>query len=153
MADFVQLDGLPVTLINMGIIGAAAAVYVLAVGGDLNGPTIGGVFTICGFGAFGKHLKNITPVVLGVVLSSFFMVWSLRDPNVLLAALFATGLAPIAGQFGWKWGIAAGVIHASVVLNTGFLHGGLNLYNNGFSAGLVCIVLVPLIEALRRDRE
>ena len=58
-----------------------------------------------------------------------------------------------AGQFGWKWGIAAGVIHASVVLNTGFLHGGLNLYNNGFSAGLVCIVLVPLIEALRRDRE
>ena len=42
---------------------------------------------------------------------------------------FATGLAPIAGQFGWKWGIAAGVIHASVVLNTGFLHGGLNLYN------------------------
>lgn len=153
VADFVQLDGLPVTLINMGIIGAAATVYVLVVGGDLNGPTIGGVFTICGFGAFGKHLKNIIPVVLGVVISSFFMVWSLSEPNVLLAALFATGLAPIAGQFGWKWGIAAGVIHASVVLNTGFLHGGLNLYNNGFSAGLVCIVLVPLIEALRRDRE
>ena len=60
-------------------------------------------------------------------------------------------LAPIAGQFGWGWGMLAGAIHASVVLNTGFLHGGLNLYNNGFSAGLVCIVLVPLIESLRKE--
>ena len=86
----------------------------------------------------------------GVVLSSFFMVWRLSDPDVLLAALFSTGLAPIAGQFGWKWGVIAGVVHASVVLNVGFLHGGLNLYNNGFAAGLVCIVLIPLIEALQK---
>ena len=151
IADFVLLDGLPVTLINMGTIGAFATIYVLVVGGELNGPTIGGIFSICGFGAFGKHIKNITPVMLGVVLSSFVMVWSLQDPNVLLAALFSTGLAPIAGQFGWRWGIVAGIIHSSVVLNVGFLHAGLNLYNNGFAAGLVCIVLVPLIEGLRKE--
>ena len=47
----------------------------------------------------------------------------------------------------------AGAIHASVVLNVGVLHGGLNLYNNGFSAGLVCIVLLPLIQAIRREKE
>ena len=68
---------------------------------------------------------------------------------MVLAALFCTGLAPIAGQFGWKWGVVAGMLHASVVLNVGFLQGWLNLYNNGFSAGLVCIVLVPLIEAVQ----
>lgn len=152
VADFVQLDGYPVTLINMGLVGLAATCYVLLVGGALNGPTIGGIFTICGFGAFGKHLKNCVPVVLGVVVSSFFMVWRLDDPNVLLAALFATGLAPIAGQFGWKWGMLAGAIHASVVLNVGVLHGGLNLYNNGFSAGLVCLVMIPLIEALQKKQ-
>lgn len=151
VADFVQLDGYPVTLINMGVIGAAATFYVLLVGGELNGPTIGGVMTIAGFGAFGKHIKNITPVVLGVAISSFFMVWSLDDPNTLLSALFATGLAPIAGQYGWKWGMVAGAVHASVVLNIGILHGGLNLYNNGFSAGLVCIVMVPLIETMRKQ--
>ena len=151
VADFTFLDGYPVTLMNMGIVGAFSTLYVLAVGGDLNGPTIGGIFTVCGFGSFGKHLKNIIPVMAGVFLSSLFMVWELSDPSVLLAALFSTGLAPIAGQFGWGWGIVAGVIHASVVLNVSFLHGGLNLYNNGFSAGLVCIVLVPLIEALRRE--
>ncbi|WP_066457882.1 MULTISPECIES: DUF1576 domain-containing protein [Anaerotruncus] len=150
VADFVLLDDYPVTLINMGIVGAFATVYVLVVGGSLNGPTIGGILSICGFGAFGKHLRNIIPVMAGVVLSSFFMVWRLSDPDVLLAALFSTGLAPIAGQFGWKWGVIAGVVHASVVLNVGFLHGGLNLYNNGFAAGLVCIVLIPLIEALQK---
>ena len=151
VADFVLHDGLPVTMMNMACVGAAATAYVLFVGGELNGPTIGGIFTICGFGAFGKHLKNIAPVILGVIVSSIFTVWTLDEPNTLLAALFATGLAPIAGQFGWGWGMLAGAIHASVVLNTGFLHGGLNLYNNGFSAGLVCIVLVPLIESLRKE--
>lgn len=151
VADFVHHDGYPVVLMNMGLIGTLAMAYVLAAGGELNGPTVGGVLTVCGFGGFGKHIRNIVPVMLGVVISSFLMIWRLNDPAVLLAALFATGLAPIAGQFGWKWGVLAGAIHASVVLNVSFLHGGLNLYNNGFSAGLVCIVLVPLIEAMRRD--
>ena len=150
VADFVVMDGLPVTLINMGIVGAFAVTYVLVVGGDLNGPTIGGVMTIMGFGAFGKHIRNIIWIVLGVVISSYCMIWQLNDPSVLLAALFSTGLAPIAGQFGPVWGIIAGIIHSSVVLNVGTLYGGLNLYNNGFAAGMVCIVLLPLIQGLKR---
>lgn len=153
IADFIVMDGFPVTLLNMGVVGFFAMGYVLAVGGDLNGPTIGGILTIVGFGSFGKHIRNIVWVMLGVVLSSWCMVWSLNDPAVLLAALFSTGLAPIAGHFGPLWGVLAGAIHASVVLNVGVLYGGLNLYNNGFSAGLVCIVLLPLIQAFRREKE
>ena len=153
MADFVVLDQYPVVLINMGIVGLMATAYVLLVGGALNGPTLGGIFTVCGFGAFGKHPKNIWAPVVGVALPSLLAVWNLNDPSVLLAALFSTALAPIAGQFGWRWGVLAGVIHSSVVLNVSALHGGLNLYNNGFSAGLVCIVLLPLIEGLQRDKE
>ena len=151
VADFILLDGYPLVLINMGVVGGFATAYVLLVGGDLNGPTIGGILTICGFGAFGKHMRNIVPVMAGVVISSYFMVWKLDSPSVLLAALFSTGLAPISGQYGWKWGILAGILHASVVLNTNILHGGLNLYNNGFAAGLVCMVLLPLIEAFRKE--
>ncbi|MEM1484939.1 DUF1576 domain-containing protein [Oscillospiraceae bacterium PP1C4] len=151
VADFVMLDGFAVTLINMGVIGTAATWYVLTVGGDLNGPTLGGIYTICGFGAFGKHIRNISPVVLGVVIISLFSARQLNQPSMMLAALFSTALAPIAGQYGWWWGSVAGAIHVSVVLNTGMLHAGLNLYNNGFAAGLVCVVLVPLIEALKKD--
>ena len=151
IADFVLLDGVGFSFINMGIVGFIGLAFLLAVGGEINGPTIGGIFTMCGFAAFGKHPKNVLPVMLGVLLSSFIMVHNISDPSVILAALFGTALAPIAGQFGWHWGILAGIIHASVVLNVGVLHGWMNLYNNGFSAGLICIVLVPLIESIRTN--
>jgi tetrahydromethanopterin S-methyltransferase subunit F len=67
----------------------------------------------------------------------------------VLAALFGTTLAPIAGRFGWHWGLVAGFVHSSVVQTVGQLHGGLVLYNNGFAAGLVAAVLLPVILALR----
>ena len=152
VADFVAMDGFAVTLMNMGLVGLFATAYMLVIGGDLNGPTIGGIFTVMGFGAFGKHLRNITPVMLGVVLGSFIKVWTMTTPSVQIAALFCTALAPIAGQYGVLWGLAAGMIHSSVVLCVGTLHGGLNLYNNGFSAGLVCIILIPLIEVFQKEK-
>ncbi len=153
VADFVTMDGFPVTLMNMGLVGAAATLYILLIGGDLNGPTIGGIFTVMGFGAFGKHLKNILPIMLGVVLGSFIKIWSLTDPSIQIASLFCTALAPIAGQFGFFWGVLAGLMHSSIVLCTGVLHGGLNLYNNGFAAGMVCIILIPLIEVFKKEKE
>lgn len=55
-------------------------------------------------------------------------------PGPLLAVLFCTGLAPIAGQFGVFWGMVAGFLHMTIVQNTSILHGGMNLYNNGFAA-------------------
>jgi hypothetical protein len=146
--DFIALGGFASALINMGINGLVATGYVLAVGGELNGPTIGGILTIAGFGAAGKHIRNIVPVLLGVVIGSMTKVWSINEPSVLLAALFGTSLAPVAGHYGWAWGIVAGFLNSSVALCSGVLHGGMNLYNTGFSAGIVGAFLVPLVEAL-----
>ena len=151
-ADFVALSGFGAVLINMGINGVIATGYVLLVGGPLNGPTIGGILTIAGFGACGKHARNFVPVLFGVVLGSLTKVWHIDDPAVLLAALFGTSLAPVAGHYGWVWGIAAGFLNSSVALCSGVLHGGMNLYNTGFSAGIVAAFLVPLIEALPKRK-
>lgn len=151
VSDYILMEGFSPTLINMGINGLIATTYVLLVGGELNGPTMGGIFAVIGFGAFGKHYRNIIPIMIGVVLGSYLKVWSINDPSVLLAALFGTSLAPIAGEFGWKYGVLAGFLHSSVVLHVGTLHAGLNLYNNGFSAGIVAAILVPLIEAFRKE--
>lgn len=38
------------------------------------------------------------------------------------------------------------MLHTAVVVCSSALYGGLNLYNNGFSAGLVAIVLVAALE-------
>jgi hypothetical protein len=147
--DFIALAGIGPTLANMGLAGFIGTAYILAVGGELNGPVIGAIFTIVGFAAFGKHPRNIVPIMIGVFLGSLAKPWSADDPSILLAALFGTTLAPIAGRFGWHWGIVAGFVHSSAALSVGPVHAGLNLYNNGFAAGIVASVLVPVIIAIQ----
>ena len=148
-SDFVTLVGIGPTLVNMGLSGAIGMSYVLLVGGDLNGPVIGALFTIVGFAAYGKHPRNVVPIMAGVFIGSLAKPWGVSDPTIVLAALFGTTLAPIAGRFGWYWGIVAGFVHSSAAQSVGVLHGGLNLYNNGFAAGIVASVLAPVITAIQ----
>jgi len=151
-SDFIAIGGFGATLVNMALSGAIGLGYVLAVGGDLNGPVIGALLSIMGFAAFGKHPRNLVPIIIGVFLGSLAKPWNVADPSILLAALFGTNLAPIAGRFGWRWGVTAGFLHSSAALSVGAVHGGLNLYNNGFAAGIVAAVLVPIIVALQSGR-
>lgn len=150
VADFVMMDGEGLTLINMGLIGGLSLSYILLIKGDLSGPVIGTILTAYGFAAFGVHLKNFPPVLLGVYLSTYFSNYSPETPGIQLAAIFAAGLAPVAGQFGFLAGVLAGMMHASVAMCTSALYGGLNLYNNGFSTGLVAIVMVPMLESFMK---
>lgn len=157
VADFILLDGVAVAFANMALVGLIALLYILALyplGVRLNGPLTCCVISIMGFGAFGKHPKNILPVMLGANLAAILLPrLSFTSPGVLLASLLCTGLAPIAGRFGWYWGVVAGFIHMCIVQHTSGLQGGMNLYNNGFTAGLVCVLLVPIIEALMPEPE
>ncbi|MCI9375946.1 MAG: DUF1576 domain-containing protein [Oscillibacter sp.] len=149
-SDYLRMFGAGPVLLNMGVNGLIGTGYVLVVGGDLNGPTMGGIFTIMGFSAFGKHIFNITPVMLGVFAGAYGMHHTPDYPSLQLAGLFGTCLAPISGYFGWPFGVLAGFIHSCLVLQTGGPVAGLNLYNNGFSGGLIAIVLYPTITAIWR---
>lgn len=153
LTDFVILEGVPLTLINMGLLGIISTVYVLLIGSQLNGPTIGGIMTVVGFTALGKHLRNVVPVIAGVTIASVSNSYDLAGPNNVLAALFGTTVAPIAGEFGAVWGVIAGFLHSAMVNNVGFLHGGFNLYNNGFAGGLVAIILIPIIKAIHKRED
>lgn len=82
--DYYKEWGAPATMINMGINGMTAMGFLIATGVHLNGPTIGGIFTIVGFSATGKHLRNILPVMTGVVFASAGKVWSITDPSASL---------------------------------------------------------------------
>ena len=152
-SDYLRMFGHSIVMINTGANGLLGVAFILAIGGDLNGPTIGGILTLMGFSAFGKHAFNILPVMAGVVLGGVVMHWSLSDPAVQLACLFCTTLAPVSGYFGWPYGVLAGFLHSSVVLYTGSPVAGMNLYNNGFSGGLIAIVLYPAIIAIARRRK
>ena len=139
------------TYINMGILGILSTCYVILIGGDLNGATICGIFTIIGFGCFGKNIKNTIPIIIGATIAAIFNVNEVTSPSLLLSILFSTTLAPICGKFGWKYGILAGIIHVNIVANIGYLHGGLNLYNNGLAGGFVAMILIPLITTFKKE--
>ena len=149
--DFVSIAGFGNTLINMGLVGLIGVVYIELVGGNFNGATLSGLFTMVGFAAFGKHPFNIIPIMAGVWLGAFLSIYEINAPGPMIAALFGTALAPIAGQFGPIIGILAGMVHLYVVSTIGIIHGGLNLYNNGFSAGFVAAFFIAIIKGVRKD--
>jgi hypothetical protein len=142
--------------LNMGVLCAFATTVVLVIGAQLNGIVIAAILTITGFACFGKHLKNILPVMSGAVISSYisayFTEWEFISPTIVAAILFSTALAPIAGHYGWIWGAVAGFLHVNVTLFVGDMNSGLNLYNNGFAAGFVAMFLLPLITTFRKDK-
>lgn len=150
ISDFYILFG-ETTYINMGILGILATCFVILIGGDLNGATICGIFTIIGFGCFGKNIKNTIPIVIGATLAAIFNINEVTSPSLILSILFSTTLAPICGKFGWKYGVLAGIIHVNIVTNIGYLHGGLNLYNNGLAGGFVAMILIPLITTFKKE--
>lgn len=154
VSDFFALEGLGTTFVNMALVGSIGLIYLLLMNVPLNGPLVCCLFAMIGFAAFGKHPRNVLPIMAGAIIAASFMKGlSPTAPGVLLATLLCTGLAPIAGQFGGAWGMAAGFLHMAIVQNTSYLYGGLNLYNNGFSAGITCIIMIPLIEALKTEPE
>ena len=146
-SDYLMAFGPYTTLFNMAINGIFATGFVLLVGGQLNGPTIGSIMTVAGFGTTGKHLRNIAPIMCGVFLASLTKDWSIQDPNAMLALLLSTNLAPIAGEFGIIAGLIAGFLHSSVAIHVSIVYSGMNLYNNGFAGGLVAMFLVPVIQS------
>lgn len=149
-ADFILKYGYGLTFINMGIMGFIATGFVMLLGEKLNGPLLAGILTVVGFSAYGKHFKNTIPILLGVYIAGWGS--STATFSIALSALFGTSLAPIAGVYGVLWGIIAGWLHMAVVQSIGTVHGGLNLYNNGFSAGIVAGFLLPFMELIKHYR-
>ncbi|MBN2875265.1 MAG: DUF1576 domain-containing protein [Spirochaetales bacterium] len=152
VSDFVRYYGLGVSLINMGIMGFIASAIMLLIGASWNGPMLGGLFTIVGFAAFGKHPRNTLPPMLGAMAMAMMSRYGLAAPGSQLAILFVSTVAPVAGEYGPVAGFVAGMLHFVLVQVVGTLHGGLNLYNNGFAGGLAAGLILPVLEWLREWR-
>jgi hypothetical protein len=116
---------------------------------------LAGIYTFMAFGSYGKHIRNATPVMLGLVLASTLIpLWNpnstmlLTDIGPSIAVFFVTALAPVGGKFGLVYGILAGFIHLLIAPLALELQGGFDLYNNGFTAGLVAGIIVVIAQNL-----
>ena len=76
-------------------------------------------------------------------LSGVDLPWTLSQQGYLNGAAFATGLCPIAGRYGKRYGVIAGILAAIICTSTSSMHGGLMLYNGGLTTGITALIMVP----------
>ena len=167
--DFTDKFGMPVCMMNIAIYGLCIIAYlnlifvlheifpIIPAGVGFTGPTVGVVFAALTFAADGQHIRNVFPIVIGYALLFGVVVticlvaggdipWTLSTQAYINGLAFATGLCPIAGKYGIRYGILAGLLSAVICTVTADMHGGFVLYNGGFTAGLAALVLIPILD-------
>ena len=167
--DYTDKFGMPICMINIAVYGMAILAYlnivfvlpecfdILPSGVGFTGATVGVVFAALTFASDGQHPRNVFPIVVGYALlfavvvvicliSGLDIPWTLSTQAYINGLAFATGLCPFAGKYGFKYGVIAGFLSATICTVTAAMHGGFVLYNGGFTAGLTALVLVPLLD-------
>lgn len=151
ISDYVTDYGKSVVLLNVGVMGLISLLVIVILKFQMGGALTGAVLTVMGFAACGKHPKNSVPVILGAILGVYLTKYSFDSVGVVISILFVTALAPISGQYGFFIGLLAGLIHVVIAPIAFSFQGGFDLYNNGFTAGFVAALLVPVLQLFYKD--
>lgn len=159
-SDFTAKYGPGLAIMNVGFYGLfICAYYIVVANASFNGVTMGIIFCMVCFGANGAHPGNVWPIMVGYVLSSVAATqigggpFPINAQAILVGLCFASGLAPIAGAYGWEAGILSGAAHYCLVTSIPAFHGGFSLYNGGFTALVVATILVPQLETFCKTKE
>ena len=163
VTNFSSTYGNAVYLMNLGVFGLFILGYYNLIGATFNGITFGIIFCMLSTCNSGSHPGNVWPIMLGYVASSFVFGWvsslfggnfagAINAQAIVVGLCYANGLSPIADKYGWRYGFIAAVMHYLLVTSVPTLHGGYCLYNGGFTAALICIILVPELERFSRTK-
>ena len=150
--DYIIKYGFGLSLFNSGLTSLCILLILVALNVRLNGPILGALITIAGFSTYGKHIVNISPIMIGALLATFAIYGKVNSTISIVIILFASTLAPLTGRYGPIASAASGMLHVLISNQIGFLHAGVNLYNNGFAGGFVArlfITLSPVITKLK----
>ena len=164
VTNFSGTYGNPVFLMNVGVYGLFILGYYNLVGATFNGVTFGVIFCMLACCNSGSHPGNVWPIMLGYVAASTVFGWlaplaggtftgAVNAQAIVVGLCYANGLSPIADKYGWRFGFLAAVMHYVLVTSVPALHGGYCLYNGGFTAALICVILVPALERFASTKE
>ncbi len=150
-------------LMNAGVFGLFILGYYNLTGGPATAMTLGIIFCMLSTCNSGSHPGNVWPIMVGYVLTSaiFELLYggegdfalTVGNQTVMIGLCYANGLSPISGKYGWGCGVLAGGLHYLLVTAVPSLHGGFLLYNGGFTAALICLMLVPQLERFCKTKE
>ena len=164
VTDFATTYGNAVFLMNAGIYGLFILGYYNLIGASFNGITFGIIFCMTATCNSGSHPGNVWPIMGGYALASLLFGWlsgivggnftgALNAQAIVVGLCYANGLSPISDKYGFGFGILASAMHYILVTSVPLLHGGFCLYNGGFTAALICLILVPSLERFFRTRD
>jgi len=156
--------GTPVLLMNVGVYGLFILAYYNLIGASFNAVTFGIIFCMLCTCNSGSHPGNVWPIMLGYVVASFGFGWlsalaggtfslAINAQAIAIGLCFANGLSPIVSKYGWFWGMVSAIMHYLLVTSVPNMHGGYCLYNGGFTAAVICVILVPELERFVKTKE
>ena len=155
--DFADAFSNAAFLMNVGCYGLFILLYYNIIGAPFNGITFGVIFCMLSTCNAGSHPANVWPIMLGYAAASHAFQFAapffcadftqyLHAQAIVVGLCYANGLSPIADKYGWFYGMLAAMMHFCMVTTVPVLHGGMCLYNGGFTAALVCLLMVPGLE-------
>ena len=164
VTNFSSTYGNATFLMNVGVYGFFILLYYNLIGATFNGITFGVVFCMLACCNSGSHPGNVWPIMAGYLVASTVCGWlatlvggsftmGINAQAIVVGLCYANGLSPIADKYGWRYGFLAAVLHYLLVTSVPNLHGGFCLYNGGFTAALICIILVPELERFAKTKE
>ena len=164
VTNFSSTYGNATFLMNLGVFGLFILGYYNLIGAPFNGVTFGIIFCMVATCNSGSHPGNVWPIMLGYVVASLVFGWispllggnfsfQINAQAICVGLCYANGLSPIADKYGWQYGFIASVMHYLLVTSVPNLHGGFCLYNGGFTAALICLILVPELERFSKTTE
>ena len=164
VTNFSSTYGNATFLMNLGVYGLFILGYYNLIGAPFNGVTFGIIFCMLCTCNSGSHPGNVWPIMLGYVVAATVFGWispllggnftfQINAQAICVGLCYANGLSPIADKYGWRYGFVAAVMHYLLVTSVPNLHGGFCLYNGGFTAALICLILVPELERFSKTTE
>ena len=148
ITDFLGVGGIGAGFLNAILLTVLNIFLIKILDMKINGLVLASLFTSFGFSFFGKNILNVLPIYIGGILYSRYEEILFRE--VFIPISFATALAPFISEiafstnsyeFSYLNGISLGILIGFIVpplaKKMKNFHEGFNLYNMGFTAGII----------------
>ena len=162
-SSFSATYGKAAFLMNVGVYGLFILGYYNLIGGTFNSVTFGIIFCMLACCNSGSHPGSVLPIMLGYAAASWIyqalanavggtFTGAINAQAIMVGLCYANGLSPISRKYGWEYAFLAAMMHYTLVTSVPLLHGGYCLYNGGFTAAFVCLLLIPILERFTKTK-
>lgn len=157
--DYIAIGTLGGALVNAASILILNLVILRLLNLRMSGLIYVALYMILGFSFFGKNILNSLPIYIGIYLYAFLNKIPVK--NLVISLLFSSGISPLVSYliFGFDLayyisiplgigaGIVAGLMVPAISSHTIKFHQGYNLFNVGFSLGIISLAFNGVLRA------